>query len=80
MRIDLIIHSMGFYDDTPPRHSHRSPSELAEDELIAALHGNFYGMPAKVEEAGRTKKDGCTRSTSVALVPWGDRPRLRRSP
>ena len=33
--------SMGYYE-TPPRHSHRSPAELAEDEIIAALRGVGY--------------------------------------
>ena len=24
---------MGFYEEHPPRHGHRTPSELAEDEM-----------------------------------------------
>jgi hypothetical protein len=72
-----IFHHMDYYGDTPPRHSHRSPSELAEDDLISALHGDFCGMPATVEEAGKTKKDGRARSPRVALVPWAGKPPTR---
>jgi hypothetical protein len=28
---------MGYYDNGPPRHAHRTPAELAEDEIIAAF-------------------------------------------
>jgi hypothetical protein len=29
---------MGYYDnEPPPRHAHRTPAELAEDEIIAAF-------------------------------------------
>ena len=31
---------MGFYDDRPPPHGHRSPADLAENEMLEALHGN----------------------------------------
>jgi hypothetical protein len=48
---------MGYYQDGPPRHSHRTPSDLADDEMISAIHGDFCGMPATPEEAGETKKD-----------------------
>jgi nucleotide-binding universal stress UspA family protein len=32
--------AMGFYEDHPPPHGHRSPADLAEDEVQEALHGN----------------------------------------
>lgn len=28
-----------------PRHGHRTPAELAEDEIIAALRGDTCGVP-----------------------------------
>ena len=34
---------MGFYDDHPPPHGHRSPADLAENEMLEALHGNVCG-------------------------------------
>jgi hypothetical protein len=40
---------MGYYVDGPPRHSHRTPSELAEDEVFSGMHGNVR-MPASMEE------------------------------
>ncbi|HEX9128650.1 MAG TPA: hypothetical protein VF850_05755 [Gemmatimonadaceae bacterium] len=45
---------MGFYEERPPRHGHRTPSELAEDEMLSAVHGDFCGMP----EAPETKPIG----------------------
>ena len=29
---------MGFQEDHPPRHAHRTPADLAEDEALEALH------------------------------------------
>lgn len=63
---------MGHYDERPPRHGHRTPSELAEDEILAAVHGDYCGMPASFDDTGPTTDTGCTRSTEVALVPWAD--------
>lgn len=63
---------MGYYEEQPPRHGHRTPSELAEDEILAALHGDFCGMPARPEQTGPTSRSECLRSTSVALLPWAD--------
>jgi len=34
---------MGFYEDHPPPHGHRSPADLAENEMLEALHGNVCG-------------------------------------
>lgn len=44
---------MGYYDDRPPPHGHRTPSELADEEILAALHGNAC-MPEHVEESAPT--------------------------
>jgi hypothetical protein len=63
---------MGYYEDRPPRHGHRTPSELAEDEILSALHGDYCGMPARPDETGPTSRSECLRSTGVALLPWAD--------
>lgn len=63
---------MGYYEEGPPRHGHRIPSELAEDEILAAVHGDYCGMPASFDDAGPTTDTDRTRSTKVALVPWAD--------
>ena len=31
---------MGYYEDGHPPHSHRTPAELADDEILEALRGN----------------------------------------
>lgn len=31
---------MGHYDDGHPPHSHRTPAEIADDEILEALRGN----------------------------------------
>jgi hypothetical protein len=62
---------MRFYEEGPPRHSHRTPSELAEDEMLSAVHGDFCGMP----EAPEKKTIGelaCVPIAHVALLPWAD--------
>lgn len=62
---------MGFYEERPPRHGHRTPSELAEDEMLSAVHGDFCGMP---EEPGKKPVGGlvCLPIVHVALLPWAD--------
>ena len=42
---------MGYYEEPPPRHGHRTPAELAEDEKIAAVHGHVCS-PRHMEETG----------------------------
>jgi hypothetical protein len=32
-------------DGVAPRHGHRTPAELAEDEIIAAMRGDGCGVP-----------------------------------
>jgi hypothetical protein len=63
---------MGYYDEAPPRHGHRTPSDLADDEMISALHGKFCGMPATPEEAGETKKDGCVRFDATVAPTYSE--------
>ena len=70
---------MGYYEDRPPRHGHRTPSELAEDEILSALRGDFCGMPARLEQTGPTSQSECLRSTRVALLPWDDAHPLPRA-
>ncbi len=62
---------MGYYDDDHPRHGHRTPTELTEDELLSALHGKFCGMPASFDETGPVGIES-TRSMRVSLLPWAD--------
>jgi hypothetical protein len=62
---------MRFYQDRPPRHGHRTPSELAEDEFLSAAYGDFCGMP----EAPETTPLGgtaCVPVLHLALLPWAD--------
>jgi hypothetical protein len=63
---------MGFYEEGPPRHGHRTPSELAEDEMLSALHGDFCGMPEAIEANGPRIPTEGVHLTSVALLPWAD--------
>jgi hypothetical protein len=58
---------MGYYEGAPPRHGHRTPSELAEDELIAALYGNVC-IPRDIRDTGTE----CVRHGHVAVLPWAD--------
>lgn len=37
----LQLQAMGYYEDRPPVHAHRTPAELAEDEILAALRGTL---------------------------------------
>ena len=63
---------MGFYEERPPRHGHRIPSELAEDEMLSAIHGDFCGMPEAVGATVSETVAECTCSTHFALLPWAD--------
>jgi nucleotide-binding universal stress UspA family protein len=69
---------MGYYEDRPPRHGHRTPSELAEDEILEALHGNVC-MPGRIEETGPIGTES-VRHTHVALLPWADAHPLAGAP
>ena len=62
---------MGYYEAGPPRHGHRNPSELAEDEILSSFRGKFCGMPASSDALG-PEPGSCTRSTGVQLLPWAD--------
>jgi hypothetical protein len=72
--------TMGFYEGGPPRHGHRSPSELAEEQWNWVLRGTYCDLPEIPEEPQPTRKDICVRSMKVALVPLADHPVTRRSP
>jgi hypothetical protein len=62
---------MGFYEERPPRHGHRTPSELAEDEMLSAVHGDFCGMP-EAPEINPIGMLACVPIAHVALLPWAD--------
>jgi nucleotide-binding universal stress UspA family protein len=61
---------MGYYEETPPRHGHRTPSELAEDELLGALHGNVC-VPGHTRDTGPTATES-VRDSHLAMLPWAD--------
>jgi CBS domain-containing protein len=65
---------MVYYVDAPPRHSHRTPSELAEDEIFAAMHGNVCIAPLMMEKQIHRVliMDGDAR---VGIVSTSDLPR-----
>jgi hypothetical protein len=64
--------TMGYYQESPPRHGHRTPSELVEDEMLSALHGDFCGMPEMLEKPRPRTDTECVPLTHVALLPWAD--------
>lgn len=47
---------MGFYEDHPPPHGHRTPSDLADEELLEALHGNACYPSHTVKNALATSR------------------------
>ena len=63
---------MGFYEERPPRHGHRNPSELAEDEMLSSLHGDFCGMPEAVDATLLAADAERACLTHFALLPWDD--------
>jgi hypothetical protein len=63
---------MGFYEEGPPRHGHRNPSELAEDEMLSSIHGDFCGMPEAVDATVLAANAECACLTHSSLLPWAD--------
>jgi hypothetical protein len=63
---------MGFYEERPPRHGHRNPSELAEDEMLSSIHGDFCGMPEAVDATMLAADAERACLTHFALLPWDD--------
>jgi hypothetical protein len=61
---------MGFYEERPPRHGHRTPAELAEDEILSALHGDFCAMP-EASEKPKPKGDAKRVAVSSAALRPG---------
>lgn len=61
---------MELYPNGHPRHSHRSPAELAEDERIEALHGVVCAPPATAEAGPPTTES--VLHTQMAVLPWAD--------
>lgn len=51
MHSALHLSVMGYSEEAPPRHGHRTPADLAEDEQLAAVHGHVCA-PRHMEEAG----------------------------
>jgi hypothetical protein len=75
---------MGYYPDDPPRHSHRTPAELAEDEKLASMHGDYCGpiapTDADANDADTNYEGACLAPRRHALVRDADRPRIRSTP
>lgn len=71
--------AMEYYPDGHPRHSHRTPGEIAEDEKLAAFRGEFCGVlqPA-VDQTPLVNP--CLVPRQRALVRMLDRPQIRRRP
>lgn len=73
---------MGYYSDGPPRHSHRSPAEIADDEILAALRGDYCGVLTQLDDKAPPRfTERCVNPIPrrLALVRWADRPRSRRN-
>jgi hypothetical protein len=68
----LHLSFMGYYEERPPRHGHRSPTELADDELLSAIHGDFCGMPEAIDATvlAANAERGCL--THFALLARSD--------
>ncbi|HEY5021118.1 MAG TPA: universal stress protein [Gemmatimonadaceae bacterium] len=69
---------MGYYVDGHPRHGHRTPAELAEDEILEALDGRVC-VPGHTEETGPAGTES-VRHTHTALLPWADAHPLQGAP
>jgi hypothetical protein len=63
---------MEFYPDGHPRHGHRTPAELAEDEKLAALRGAFCGVYDPGETDVLPVIDRCLVPRERALLLWTD--------
>ena len=63
---------MGYYEERPLRHGHRSPTELADDEMLSSIHGDFCGMPEAVEATVLAADAERACLTHFALPPWDD--------
>lgn len=57
---------MGYYHDEPPRHAHRNPSELAEDELLSSFYGHSLGG-SMLRIRDLMTRDVCTVSPDTTL-------------
>lgn len=60
---------MGYYDDRAPAHAHRTPAELAEDEILAALRGTlrqpFWQRVPVFDERSHEASPGTDRRKEV---------------
>jgi hypothetical protein len=64
---------MEYYQEGPPRHGHRSPSELAEDEMLSSFSEKFCGMPANPEDLGRIGPSSARlKHVALLVVPKED--------
>src|SRR5688500_17738889 len=56
---------MGFYEESPPRHGHRSPAELSEDAILSSLHPSDF---ARMTHAQRVTGDHTEDSTMYRAI------------
>lgn len=63
---------MGF-NDGGPRHGHRTPAELAEDDSIQALRGERYDVPQLPNEREARRKSRRGDARRLVPVRWVDR-------
>jgi hypothetical protein len=50
---------MEFYEGDPPRHGHRTPAELVDDEIVSLLRGDFCAMPEAESDDERVVESKC---------------------
>jgi len=59
---------MGYYEEKPPRHGHRTPADLAEDEMMAPLESHVHG-PSSGYETGPAIRSAHASARSPRDVP-----------
>ena len=62
---------MRFYEGDPPRHGHRSPAELADDEILSLLRGDFCAKP---EAEPDDQAPGERKRAVPLMLDSGDQP------
>ncbi len=70
---------MGYYEGGPPRHGHRQPSEIAEDERLSALYSDRCHPDGDFTKKAPYGKTAGFAQRKFALVRWTDGPGGRRS-
>ncbi len=66
---------MGYYEGGPPRHGHRQPSEIAEDERLNALYSERCHPDRELIKEAPDKNRLILAGGKFALVRWVTPPR-----